>query len=329
MASSNERAAAPFSLHCTICFDEFNLTDKPPVVLPCGHTYLCEPCSKRLKSCMECRKPLFIVAPKPVSPAAAYRHQNKPRCNNSPTSSPVGSNCTTRKSPTFASKGPPPRQELISLPIPKNLVLIALLEAAQQTGMAEKRQDDGYESGDDDEQVVAGMNLLSSDFGTYVVREKDGLVVLPLSPSPSFDEKVQASADDSPAAPPVDTFVNDRPDADFESFDLQDPVGVHVISSRASSSLEAPSFDEKPKDKRPVFRKAESTEVRDLKPFILRYGQTVQVVSFVDGVATLSRRNGFIEASSRQLVKSKCFLVCYNCARDGNSLISHSTPFRY
>ena len=68
------------------------------------------------------------------------------------------------------------------MPIPKNLVLIALLEAAQQTVMAEKRQDEGYESGDDDEQVVAGMNLLSSDFGTYVVREKDGLVVQPLSP---------------------------------------------------------------------------------------------------------------------------------------------------
>ena len=56
---------------------------------------------------------------------------------------------------------------------------------------------------------------------------------------------------------------------------------------------------------RPVFRKEESVEMRDAKPFILRYGQTVQVVSFVDGVATLARRNGFIEASSRQLVKSE------------------------
>jgi hypothetical protein len=192
------------------------------------------------------------------------------------------------------------------MPIPKNLVLIALLEAAQQTVMAEKRQDEGYESGDDDEQVVAGMNLLGSDFGTYVVREKDGLVVQPLSPSPhSSDETVQACAYDGSATPRPNTFVNDRPEPDFESFDLQDPEGVEIISSRASSSLEAPSFDEKRKKEppRPVFRKEESVKIRDAKPFMLRYGQTVQVVSFVDGVATLARRNGFIEASSRQLVK--------------------------
>lgn len=47
-------------LHCIICFDAFTLDERPPVILPCGHTYVCAQCAKRLDKCMECRKPLFI-----------------------------------------------------------------------------------------------------------------------------------------------------------------------------------------------------------------------------------------------------------------------------
>lgn len=199
-----------------------------------------------------------------------------------------------------ASNVTSPRQELVQLPIPKNLVLISLLEATLQTAEVEKRQDEDYESGDDDEQVVAGMNLLSSDFGTYVVREKNGLVVQPLSPSPSHDEdEAQAAAVERPVAK---TFVLE-PDGEFESFDLQDPLGVQALPTNPSSR-EAPSFDEN-RDERPVFREAESSEEQDKKPFILRYGQTVQVVSFADGVAMLARSNGYIDASDKQLVKGK------------------------
>jgi len=62
MYSTNQKKQrpAPFSFHCVICFEAFHLVDRPPVVLPCGHTYLCEPCSKRLKRCMECRTSLFL-----------------------------------------------------------------------------------------------------------------------------------------------------------------------------------------------------------------------------------------------------------------------------
>ena len=188
------------------------------------------------------------------------------------------------------------------------MVLIALLEVAQQTVRAEKRQDEGYENGDDDGQVLAGMNLLSSDFGTYVVREKNGLVVQPLSPTVSIYEdesKVQASP------LPVNTRpFTERNDADVESFDLQDPVRVQALQN-STSSLEAPSFDEKKAVERAVFRQDETAE-EHRKPFMLRYGQTVQIVSYQDGIATLARRNGYIEASDGQLVKGMCcaFSLC-------------------
>src|SRR6056300_1362108 len=62
---------APFSFHCTICFESLNLTDRAPVVLPCGHTYICELCAKRLDKCMECRKPLTSTVLPPQLPLLA------------------------------------------------------------------------------------------------------------------------------------------------------------------------------------------------------------------------------------------------------------------
>lgn len=306
--------AAPFSLHCTICLDEFNLTDTAPVVLPCGHTYLCEPCSKRLTSCMECRSPLFIaVASRSPSHSSgmspsAFRHTKY-----SPASSPHSSECSVKTLSGCNVPASTRLQETIQLPIPKNLVLMAVLEAAKHTVQVEKRQDEDYESGDDDEQVVAGMNLLSSDFGTYVVRDKNGLVVQPLFSS-SSDEDESKEAGSATHAPVNVPHVSEQDD-DFESFDLQEPFGADGVLPNNPSSLEIP-FDETgsgevvegrgTNEELPVFRGGETREDLDKKPFILRYGQTVQVVSFVDGKATLARRHGYIEASEKQLVKGSC-----------------------
>jgi Zinc finger, C3HC4 type (RING finger) len=55
-------AVVPF--HCIICFEEFKLHERLPVVLPCGHTFVCGPCSQRLTRCMECREPLYYTVPK-------------------------------------------------------------------------------------------------------------------------------------------------------------------------------------------------------------------------------------------------------------------------
>mmetsp|Transcript_5704 Transcript_5704/g.14245 ORF Transcript_5704/g.14245 Transcript_5704/m.14245 type:complete len:136 (+) Transcript_5704:311-718(+) len=55
--------ASPFSFHCMICFEEFDNETRFPVVLPCGHTYVCNVCAQRLDKCMECRTPLIEIIP--------------------------------------------------------------------------------------------------------------------------------------------------------------------------------------------------------------------------------------------------------------------------
>ena len=54
-------ASSTFSFHCIICFDPFEPETNYPVVLPCGHTYVCVVCANRLDKCMECRTPLTIA----------------------------------------------------------------------------------------------------------------------------------------------------------------------------------------------------------------------------------------------------------------------------
>lgn len=50
------------------------------------------------------------------------------------------------------------------------------------------------------------------------------------------------------------------------------------------------------------------------EPFSLEFGQTVQVVDFEDGVAKLARAQGYILATSSQLVKGTSTLIV-DCVR--------------
>ena len=181
LVASHVAQVVPF--HCIICFDEFNLTDRPPVILPCGHTYLCEPCSKRIKTCMECRTPLFWTPPpRPptATPLTPYRNNNG-------------------RYSRYASPAPPSpvkAPEPIPLPVPKNVVLLAMLEAAErQTMMAASVMDISQDDIDDDasgqggdeddveiKRIIAGMESLSGACGTYAVREEEGLAVLSHDP---------------------------------------------------------------------------------------------------------------------------------------------------
>jgi hypothetical protein len=262
----------------------------------------------------------------------------------------------------------------VHLPIPKNLVLVALLEAAQQTGQKQLKDKD-YESGDDDDQVFAGMNLLSSDYGTYVVREEEGLDVhscltdmhehgrLPLGNAAESSESVaressQVTREEPPESSPLvvyhpDAFLSSSTlDEDIESVDLQDSICIDAVSSnrtlisRPSDEITCrdeillqPTLkvevdehagqeekillplrpreisckdgivlqDTRKKDENAQLDTREQddhTEEREEKIILrLRFGQTVQVVSFVDGVAKLARGRGCIAATSKQLVK--------------------------
>jgi hypothetical protein len=180
MPSSRQGARAPFSFHCTICYDAFNLTDRAPVVLPCGHTYLCEPCSKRLDKCMECRTPLYTKVEKEVQESSVDVYSplgHAPRSR----ASAIRSSYRNSGAGSTSSPSGRPVYEKIPLPIPKNHVLMCLMDAVQKS--SEKELDtDGYESGQDDELVLRGMKVMGSSSGTYTVRERKGLTVHPVRP---------------------------------------------------------------------------------------------------------------------------------------------------
>ena len=223
-------AASVIPFHCVICFEEFTTTDRPPMVLPCGHTYVCLCCSKRLKRCMECREPLYILSKKA-----------QPRTNG-------------RYSPVPPS---PPMQ--IPLPIPKNLVLLSMMEAAESQAREDSRSE-AMEVDDDDEEeetfdldrVISSMSTLTGPCGTYAVRDREGLIVR--RNDPRLDVADEKKEDDDP----------------------------------------------------------------NVEPIRLRHGQKVQVVDVHDGVAKLAGGEGFIQATSSQLVKGMSFSLVLQGERGVN-----------
>mmetsp|Transcript_13772 Transcript_13772/g.20584 ORF Transcript_13772/g.20584 Transcript_13772/m.20584 type:complete len:559 (-) Transcript_13772:45-1721(-) len=182
----SETSKAPFSFHCIICFDAFNLDDRYPVVLPCGHTYVCVQCAKRLDVCMECRRSLYLVIPKPLS-----KVETSPTPPTSPT--PV-IRCTprSRHHQIQAMPAKSPQVEKIPLPLPKNLVMMSLMEAAQRKASFERNPSldlkkarpgenvDDDESSVTDADIIDSIRLMSSPCGVYAVKEKNGLLVFPL-----------------------------------------------------------------------------------------------------------------------------------------------------
>lgn len=136
------------TLHCMICYEEFDLKDHYPVVLPCGHTYVCVVCAKRLKKCMECREPLFWNPPQPKQP----QHQPPSYLGRSPGHPRSYTGRVGRYSPgtnTLSAPQTPPhpstvpeKKEEVPLPCPKNVVLLEMIEAKerQQRLLLEARQ---------------------------------------------------------------------------------------------------------------------------------------------------------------------------------------------
>jgi hypothetical protein len=68
-----------------------------------------------------------------------------------------------------ASFSAPPIQKKIALPLPKNQVLMSVIEAAQMSGLDPE---------DEDGLVLHGIRAIASSAGTYLVKEERGLKVL-------------------------------------------------------------------------------------------------------------------------------------------------------
>jgi len=266
-----KKAPAPFSFHCIICFEAFNLTDRPPVVLACGHTYICEGCSKQIDRCMECRASLFLPKeqqsseslPPPPS-QMSNRHNSVPRRG-------YRLRHNHWSSPSRGTNIVSPRKKLVTepirLPTPKNQVMMALMELSSFSALDSV---DGIEE-DEEGLVLDSIESLSGLSGTYIVKEKRGLVIHPKNP---YLNKTWTKEEDS-------LLCKNSSDS-----------GRFTKSSSSESS----------------FRFSNSSTIIDSSEsnkelLVVEYGQRVQIVNIVDEVFQLARNRGFITANESQLVK--------------------------
>ncbi|KAL7577590.1 hypothetical protein ACA910_015114 [Epithemia clementina (nom. ined.)] len=292
---SNEHA---FQFHCMVCYDEFeNSGSQYPVVLPCGHTYVCKRCADKLDKCMECREPLYATfiaetttSPTPAAPSTVSRAS--------------WSSARSGSSAQYSARGqqvrPPgtrePKPAKKRLPLPKNVVLLSLIDATQLiSGDAQSMLNIG--EGDDSLEVspgktssVAASKLSSAEdeedenqranfatsvsagiAGTYAVAVQEGLQIFPTRPS-SLTRSSSSVTDDD-----VDTLVQ------FFHTDKMTKDLIHNHSS--GDSVEG------------------STCSHDPEMATLAYGDRIQVVSVERGWAKLARGYGFVRADKNQIMK--------------------------
>jgi len=152
-------ASSAFSFHCMICFEEFDPENNYPVVLPCGHTYVCINCANRLDKCMECRTPLTIKTEIPPPPPAGQTTPEIHHKENHPQHVRMSPALQRRQQlvqnrygrhpiPAHGDITPPkPTAQVVTqrLPLPKNAVLLSLIQASEP---ARRRESEAIENVD-------------------------------------------------------------------------------------------------------------------------------------------------------------------------------------
>ena len=288
-----------------ICFEEFHPDERYPVVLPCGHTYVCNMCGDRLDKCMECRVPLFMTVP-------------RPSLNNQP------ANTSARNTPSYrtprgvAPPSPPLPPIKKRLPLPKNVVLLSLIEATElATEDASSKADasprpiksnnsnsigslDGTSarSLDDrsapinaeeleEERIRLGTSMAVSVAGTYAVTDEAGLPIFPSRPSRKRHpaEESNMSRESSSGKQTSDEDV----DKLVRYFHLDQKIDTEESTAEEDELKE--------------------NRIKDQPPARLSCGDRVQVVAIEGRWAKLARGYGYVRADENKLVKGM-FPVC-------------------
>jgi hypothetical protein len=265
-----------------ICFEEFHAEDIYPVVLPCGHTYVCNICAERLDKCMECRTPLYTTIPRQGTPQG----HNSPHGARSQWSSARSGGHNPRLSGDFSPPQPPIKKRL---PLPKNVVLLSLIEATELATQDAQKKYSGSPSNKDsndmsqqalqsmgsmvdaeeaeEEKIKASTSLATSVAGTYAVAHREGLDIFPSRPTTLVLEDSGSLNDED-----VDALVR--------FFHLDNKAETESVNSKTANPR-------------------------------LGFGDRVQVVSVEGGWAKLARGYGYVRADRNQLVKGT-FLVMKN-----------------
>jgi len=284
-----------------ICFEEFDTEEIYPVVLPCGHTYVCNLCAERLDKCMECRTPLYTTAPRP-----AGHLQNSPAstAGRSPWSSARSGSGTPQhqhqRQFSPSQHHPPPIKK--RLPLPKNVVLLSLIEATELATQNVQKKYSGspvnndtsqralqsmpsmVDAGEEEEEKIKmSTSLAVSVSGTYAVACQEGLDIFPSRPT-SLPQTIEAVNDED-----VDALVR----------------FFHMDNKAAESRADADS----------IHGSKSASSPRQVDPARLGFGDRVQLVSVEGGWAKLARGYGYVRADKNQLVKGECRFRVYACAR--------------
>ena len=155
-------ASSAFTFHCMICFEEFDPLTNYPVVLPCGHTYVCIACANRLDKCMECREPLVtkieVPSPSNADPTAKENVGTPGRYSYGGGVGVSGGgghrlNYSQQSRQHHAQRGkygqqqqqqrPPPKTFVTQrLPLPKNAVLLSLIQASEPARRRHREEQD-------------------------------------------------------------------------------------------------------------------------------------------------------------------------------------------
>jgi len=258
-----------------ICFEEFDIESRYPVVLPCGHTYVCNQCAERLEKCMECRTSLVQIIPRPNDNGDSPYGRGGGRWS----SRPIGNR----------SPGAPPQPPIKKrLPLPKNVVLMSLIEATELAAESVRGQEQRPSLSDspslsipnaimdieedEEEKIKTGTSLAISDCGTYAIAAKEGLEIYPSRPESGIPMNQQQAEEEE-----VDTLVR------FFHLD-------HKIDLVDDEDHEV---------------EASNSDNREAAPAKLCWGDRVQIVSTEAGWAKLARGYGFVRADRNQLVKGE------------------------
>jgi len=263
-----------------ICYEEFDTDNRFPVVLPCGHTYVCSECANRIDRCMECRTSVFET---PVVPPYARQLMSDPSLGRSGSTTRSRGSLHSRyrrrpgSSPATNEGGVKP--EIIPkkrLPLPKNVVLMSLMHA---TELASKNADDHHNliqmniSEDDDEEtkITRITEVAAGACGTYAVAAKTGLEIV---------KEIRK------ASPTKKKRLLNIQGEKSKSLDWETRVDKIIVQNSG---------------KRLSMEDDEDYRLEHLR---LKFGDRVQVVTIIDGWAKLARGYGFVQCErSSDLVK--------------------------
>jgi len=306
---------SPFSFHCMICFEEFHPTERYPVVLPCGHTYVCSTCANRLEKCMECRTPLFsTVKGSSGSSGGSTRHGgNEPSQDAS-----YRSGWSNARSGVRTSRyDEPNRQQPVikkRLPLPKNVVLLSLIEATElATQDLHPTTDDETTTAMDadfaaNEELIDGQLKKSGSYPRFHSRRNHpGVYMMNSMIDSEEDEEEKIKVGTSLAVGVAGTYAvasregmeifQTRPSTAMTKRMADDSQTEVEVDSLVQNMHDSKVHSDGESPKKGSFDGAHGGSAK------LSFGDRVQVVSLEDGWAKLARGYGYVRADRNRLVK--------------------------